>query len=107
MVTMQYPDEIIITRKPGFSLDTNGDGQTTGSATTFTGKGRAEVAGANSTITGTDGEKISYSWIVYMPKTSEVFDFDDEVKVTKPDGSISEGTLKRQSNGQFNTRLWV
>lgn len=104
---MQYPDTILISREPTFTFDAEGDGQASGVATTFSGSCRAEVAGSNPILTGSDGKEVKYSWIIYMPKTTERFAYGDKVTVTEPDGGVYVSTLKQQSNGQFNTRLWV
>lgn len=103
----QYPDTVLITRKPEFAQNASGNYKPAGEESTFTSECRAEPAGDNPVIKGADGNMVEYSWIVFMPKTSEVFAFGDTVQITKADGSIYKGSLKRPSNGQFNTRLWV
>lgn len=103
----QYPDIIVISPSPEFTQDENGNFSANEAANAFTSECRAEVAGNNPIITGTDGQTISYKWIIYMPKTSESFTVGDGISVTKADGSIYTGSLKQQSNGQLNSRLWV
>lgn len=103
----QYPDIITITRQPVYVQDANGIMNTIGTPELFTSNCRAERAGKNPVINTIDGQALSYAFIIYMPKTSEIFSFGNEVTVTNNDGSIITGTLKDSSNGQFNTRLWV
>lgn len=103
----QYPDIVTITRQPAYVQDANGTMNTTGTPEIFTSDCRAEKAGKNPVINTVDGQALSYAFIVYMPKTSEIFSFGDEVSVTKADGSVITGTIKDSSNGQFNTRVWV
>ena len=103
---MQYPDKITITRKPEYAQDANGNFKPVGEGTAFTSSCRAEVAGDYPTIPGADGQKVAYSWIVYMPKTAENFAFGCNVVITKG-GKDFKSSLKQQYNGQFNTRLWV
>ena len=103
----QYPDTVVITKLPEFTQDANGNFQPAGEGVTFTSECRAEPAGSNPVIKGNDGNDIVYSWIVYFPKSSEVFSFGENVEITRADGSIFESSLKRQSNGQLNSRLWV
>lgn len=103
----QYPDIVTITRQPAYTQDANGIMNTTGTPVTFISECRAEKAGKNPVINTVDGQALNYAFIVYMPKTSEIFSFGDGVSVTKADGSIITGTIKDSSNGQFNTRLWV
>jgi hypothetical protein len=42
-----------------------------------------------------------------MPCIAEVFSYGDSVRVDLADGSVFEGYLKQQYNGQLNTRIWV
>nr|WP_319268320.1 hypothetical protein [uncultured Draconibacterium sp.] len=104
---MQYPDTITITRKPEYTQDANLNFKTVGEGTPFTNECRAEVAGSDPTIPGADGKKVEYSWIVYMPKQTEKFDYGCKLELTLADGSVYKSSLKQQKNGQFNTRLWV
>ncbi len=103
----QYPDIVTITRQPEYVQDANGIMNASGTPEIFTSECRAERAGKNPVINTVDGQALNYAFIVYMPKTSEIFSFGNEVSITKADGSIITGTLKESSNGQFNTRLWV
>lgn len=103
----QYPDTILITSDPAFTQDSKGYFESSGAGGTFTSGCRAEPAGSNPVIKGEDGNDLVYSWIVYLPKTSEAFAFGAGVTLTLADGSIHKSSLKRSSNGQFNTRLWV
>lgn len=106
MVT-QYPHNITISRLPEYTQGEDGNFATEDSPVTFASECRAEPAGANPVIKGVDGEDVTYSWIVYMPMTAQEFQFGDPVEITLINGSKYASTLKRQSNGQFNTRLWV
>lgn len=103
----QYPHTITVTRQPVFSQDDEGDFQPSGSATSFTSEGRAEPAGSNPVIRGADGDVEQYEYVIYMPLTTEEFAHGNPVSVTFENGTERTGTLKRQHNGQFNTRLWV
>lgn len=103
---MQYPDNIQIALSSGLEPDDNGNFQAPEESTPFSSVCRAEVAGDNPSIVGADGNKIEYSWIVYMPKTAENFDFGCSVVITKG-GKEFKGSLKQQYNGQFNTRIWI
>ena len=103
-----YPDTVEVTKQPEYVQDEEtGYFDTEEEGVLFASDCRAEPAGPNPVIKGDDGNDIVYSWIVYMPKTSEVLEFGWPVKVTKADGSIYESSLKRQYNGKFNSRLWV
>ena len=104
---IQYPDTITITRSPGYTQDANGNFKPDGEGIPFTGSCRAEVAGNNPVIPGADGEKVEYSWVVYMPKQTEKFAYGCQLVITLADGSTYSSSLKQQKNGHFNTRLWV
>ena len=103
---MQYPHNILITKKPVFEQDENHNFKPVDEGVEFPFECRAEPADNNPVIKGADGNDVVCSWIVYMPKTIEVFEFGDKVKITIDEVEY-ENTLKRQSNGQLNTRLWV
>ena len=106
---MQYPHSISVISSPEFTQneDTGNFQQVPETGGTFESECRAEPAGSNPIIKGIDGNDIVFAWIVYMPKTETEFKFGDKVVVTLGNGSQYEGTVKRQYNGQFNTRLWV
>lgn len=105
---MQYPDNIVITGNADFiQNEQTGNFEPVSPGTAFSSECRAEPAGSNPVIKGKDGDDIVFSWIVYLPKTSEVFQFGDKVAITKADGSVFNADVKRQYNGQFNSRLWV
>jgi hypothetical protein len=106
MVT-QYPDSITVSHSATWVQETDGDFKADTSATSFTSVCRCEPAGSNSVLRGTDGAEIVYDWIVYMPKTTTVFVFGNPVSMVLANATTYTGTLKRQSNGQLNTRLWV
>lgn len=105
----QYPHRITIVSNPEFAQNEESGNfqQVPDTESTFESECRAEPAGSNPVIKGADGEDVVISWLVYMPKTEMEFSYGDKVLVTMQNGSQYEGTVKRQSNGQFNSRLWV
>lgn len=104
---MQYPDTILVTKESTFTQGLTGNFQAGAAGATFTSECRGEVAGQNAVIVGIDGNEVKYSWIVYMPRTTEQFEFGSLVTFTKADGGVYSGTVKLFSNGQLNSRLWV
>lgn len=106
MVT-QYPDTVTVAHSATWSQETDGDFKAGTAATSFTSSCRFEPAGPNPVIRGEDGAEVYYSWVVYMPQTTTVFAYGDPVTVTLLNATTYTGKLKRQSNGQLNTRLWV
>lgn len=108
MIT-QYPHSVTVTTIAPSTQDGVGDYQPTGVAATTIGplECRAEPAGSNPLLKGPDGDDLTYDWIVYMPPLATELTFGYRVTITMQNGSTFTGSLKRQSNGQFNTRLWV
>lgn len=104
----QYPDIIQIVTDSDYEQDVNGNFvPIAGSGSTFTSSCRAQPAGDNPVIKGDDGNDLVYSWVIYMPKTSAELEFGANVTLTRHDGIVFTGSLKRQYNGQLNSRLWV
>jgi hypothetical protein len=105
MVT-QYPHTIVITATPTLVSDDDGN-LFGGTGTTYTHYCRVEPASNNGIIRSENGDEIAYTWVVYMASTTTEFTPGDAVEITLVNGSQYNGTIKRQSNGQLNTRLWV
>ncbi len=105
MVT-QYPHRIKVSVKSGSVKD-----PVTGNYTKGTGAGyefpcRAEMSKGNEEIKGVDGSDLAFSYTVYMSKTTIDLVYGSEVEIQLLNKTV-KGTLKRQENGQLNTRLWV
>ncbi len=98
----QYPDTIILTVKGAPTQGTGGI-YSAGTTTTYTLKGRAEPNGAGRTISGPDGNQVSYTFTFYLPAMTTVIPYGSAYLLN---GSIA-GTVKGASNGQFNSRLWL
>ncbi|PZX18105.1 hypothetical protein LX69_01142 [Breznakibacter xylanolyticus] len=106
MVVMQYPHSITITAKGATGID--GDGNPTEGATTvvFTGTCRAEANGTGQLLRGDDGSEMNYSFTVYLPKMETDISANSEAEIIIGNMTI-KGSVKRHSNGQLNSRLWV
>lgn len=86
----------------------NGSGNwVPGSETTVDYACRAEPSKGNVFVTGDDGEKIYYEWVVYLPLP--VNDFVPGTSVTLKNGAsvLSSNQVKRFSRGQLNARIWL
>ncbi len=102
----QYPDSITITTAASGSQNASGV-WTAGATTDYTFSCRAEVNGTGKKIVGADGILTDYTFQVFMPLTTVVIpDGSDFVLTALTNGSIS-GKVKRASNGQLNSRLWL
>lgn len=107
MVT-KYPHKMTLTITTGSTQDSNGD-WIAGTTMVIEKECRAEPSGGNGYISGPDGSKINYSWIVYMPLP--VDKILEGVTIEVIDKKTSESILKdkviRFSRGQLNARLWL
>jgi hypothetical protein len=102
----QYPDSITITTSASASQNASGI-WTAGASGSYIFTCRAEVNGTGRQIAGDDGAMIDYSFQVFMPITSVVIPAgSDFVLSALLNGTIS-GKVKRASNGQLNSRLWL
>ena len=102
----QYPDSITITTYASGSQNASGV-WTSGASGTNTFDCRAEVNGTGKKIVGDDGIMIDYSYDLFMPVSTVVIQpGSDFVFASLNNGSIS-GKVKRASNGQLNSRLWL
>ena len=101
----QYPDSIAITVHASASLSSGV--WTAGATAEYTFNCRAEVNGQGRKITGDDGVLIDYAFEVYMPQTTTIIPRDSDFVLTSLLNGIIEGKIKRASNGQLNSRLWL
>ena len=102
----QYPDSITITTSASGSQNASGV-WVAGTTIDYTFDCRAEVNGTGKKIAGADGSMIDYSFQIFMPITTVVIpDGSDFVLTALTNGTIS-GKVKRASNGQLNSRLWL
>jgi hypothetical protein len=103
----QYPDSIIITVKiPAVQNESTGL-WTEGSSTPYTFQCRAEVNGTGKQIPGNDGSLMDYAFQVYLPLMSTVIPTGSDYVLTAFSNGTISGKVKRASNGQLNSRLWL
>jgi hypothetical protein len=103
---VQYPDTIVITVNVPATQGSDGN-WITGSSTTYTFSCRAETNSSGRKITGDDGVLVDYNYICYLQQMSTVIPRESSYTLTKLNGGIFSGTIKNQSNGQLNSRLWL
>ena len=103
---IQYPDSIAITIAASGSQNASGI-WTAGVTGCYTFDCRAEVNGTGKKVVGADGTLTEYLFDVFMPLTTTVIPAGSDFVLTAlSNGSIS-GKVKRASNGQLNSRLWL
>lgn len=103
---IRYPDSIAITVTEEPTQNASGY-FSAGASAVYTFDCRAEINGAGRKIPGADGALIDFSFEVYMPPTTTIIPRDsDYVLETARNGTVT-GKVKRASNGQLNSRLWL
>lgn len=103
---IQYPDSIAITVSASASQNASGLWET-GASAGYTFDCRAEANGSGRMIPGADGVLIGYDFLVYMPQTTTIIPRDSDFVLDSMLNGIVSGKVKRASNGQLNSRLWV
>jgi len=103
----QYPHTITITKQPELLQDEYGNPYSQTDGTQYVYSCRLEPANQNAIVTGTNGDHIVCTWTVYMESIEIEFTPGDRATVTLSNGSQYNGSVKRQSNGQLNTRIWL
>ena len=107
MALTQYPDSIVLTVITPASQDTTTGIWTAGSTSTLTYACRLEPNGTGRQMMGDDGVLRDYAYTCYLPQMTTVVPTGSTyVATTLNNGTIS-GTVKRPSNGQLNSRLWL
>ena len=102
----QYPDSIVVTTSASGSQNASGI-WTAGATTDYTFPCRAEVNRAGRKIVGADGVLMDYTFEVYMPITTVVIPDGSDFVLTAFSNGVISGKVKRASNGQLNSRLWL
>lgn len=103
----QYPDSIVITVNPDPSESSGVYTAATGTSSVYTFSCRAEVNGSGKKIISHDGSQIDYLFDVYLPVTTSVIPHGSDFVLTCLNNGVIKGSVKRASNGQLNSRLWL
>ena len=85
--------------------DANGDWviPAPGATVSLSSECRAKPNDQGKTVNGEDGIILAFSYLVYLPLTSPVFNVGASVAI----GTFGSGTVKRFFRGQLNCMLWV
>lgn len=102
----QYPDSIAITVSASASQNASGI-YTAGATAGYILDCRAEVNGTGRKIAGNDGSMIDYAFQVYLPAMTTIIPVDSDYVLSSLLNGIVTGKVKRASNGQLNSRLWL
>lgn len=102
----QYPDSIVLTITIPATQDSNGN-WTAGSTSTLTSACRLEPNGTGRQMMGDDGVLRDYAYTCYLPQMTTVVPTGSPYVATTLNNGVITGTVKRPSNGQLNSRLWL
>lgn len=100
----QYPHKLTATIVSGSTQDENGN-WVPGTSETKEADCRAEANGRGDIIHLSDGSQYVFAWIVYMPKGATPI--PEGAEVTATSSPAASGQVKRFSQGQLNSRLWL
>lgn len=103
----QYPDSIVITVTTPATQDPDTGIWTAGTSTAYTLECRAEVNGTGRQIAGDDGVLMDYAFQVFLPLMTTVIPAGSDYVLTALSNGIISGKVKRASNGQLNSRIWL
>ena len=103
---VQYPDSIAITISASASQNASGI-WTAGATVGYTFNCRAEMNGTGRQVAGDDGKLIDYAFEVYMPRTTTIIPRDSDFVLSTLVNGVITGKVKRASNGQLNSRIWL
>jgi hypothetical protein len=101
----QYPDSIVVTVQTA-TQDSNGN-WVNGSSTSYTFSCRAEANSAGRKLTGIDGVTMDFAFTCFMSPTTTVIPNGSPFTLTTLNNGTITGNVKRQHNGQLNSKLWV
>ena len=103
---IQYPDNIAITTSASASQNASGV-WTSGATGSYSLDCRAEVNSAGKRTTSADGALIDYSFLVFLPVMTTVIPPNSDFVLTALNNGTITGQVKRASNGQLNSRIWL
>jgi len=103
---IRYPDNIVVITSASASQNASGI-WTAGATGAYDLDCRAEVNGTGRKIAGADGALIDYSFQVFLPVMTTVIPPGSDFVLTALSNGTITGKVKRASNGQLNSRLWL
>ncbi|WP_392436463.1 hypothetical protein ACF3N7_05365 [Cruoricaptor ignavus] len=108
MVVQQYPYTLEVSEIDGENhRDENGDYTEGIEAFLEIGKCRDEAGSPGQYTITEDGQKVSFSWIVYAPLNTPEIEGGRIVRVVSAGKVRAMGVVKRFYRGQLNCRIWL
>ena len=106
MSISQYPHSIDLTIVTPPTQNTTTGQWMAGSTSYLQLDCRAEVNGSGKKIAGNDGVLMDFAFTCYLAKIISIIPVDSDY-VLHTGYETYKGKIKRQSNGQLNSRLWL
>ena len=103
---VEYPDSIALVVKTAATRDSDGD-WVEGTSTDYTFDCRIEPNGEGQKIAGADGVIMDFDFMCYLAQTTTIIPVGSSFVVTSLNNGEKTGDVKRASNGQLNSRLWI
>ena len=108
---VQYPDTISFSDAANGGQDGNGNWVAGNAGDVVETDCRYEPKSGNGFVTTADGERVSYSGVVYLPLHTPYIKEGSSITVTikRPgeEDSVLKEKVLRFSRGQFNCRCWL
>lgn len=101
----QYPHIIKLTTSTDAAQDNSGN-WSPGVEGTIEKQCRAEINDGGY-ITATDGRRIDFSWVVYLPLPMDKVKEGSRIELFEGSEKIATDTVKRFYRGQLNARIWL
>ncbi|MBN8852228.1 MAG: hypothetical protein J0H07_10255 [Sphingobacteriales bacterium] len=103
----QYPHTLTLTSISDSVQDGNGNWMQ-GAVTVSERACRAEPSSSGRYLVGSDGDKIYYDFVIYMPLPAGTIGAGTKAEITNQDLEfLAKGTIKRFNRGQLNARAWL
>jgi hypothetical protein len=102
----QYPDTITITTAASGWQNASGV-WVSGATGTNSYDCRAEVNNSGRRIVSADGAAVEYTFEVFLPVMTTVIPVGSDFSLASANSGTFTGKVKRASNGQLNSRLWL
>ena len=107
-MVVQYIHTLTASIQAAGTTDNSGDYiPSSSSPATVTQSCRAESSDGSGYITGSDGKRVDFGWIVYMPLEATKLPIGTAVTIVNGSELVCKDTVKRFSRGQFNCRAWL
>ena len=110
IIPIQYPDVLSYVKSTGGSSHYDDDGNLVIVPPVIENislKCRAEANSKGAYLSGIDGNRIEFDWVVYMPLPFESIAVGVAIQIAREGVLRAKGNVKRSISNQLNARIWV